>query len=294
MSPEFPEFPCEFCPRIPVPRIPEYRVQAGLTLSHLAARYLGEDYPYRNTDICDDSSTDVQVTALAHDACLIHRLAAELPGRMSEDLLKLYRDLELPLMLVLDEMRRVGIGVDGADCAQERDRVEQEITRLEEEITGGAEVDLRSDRDVYRFLVAQGVQFLDPSVHQWRKVSNRILEETAAHYPWVQKILDYRGIRQDLSFHPVRRRPKPSPSCMGTDPLRHVSDLRSESRRAECEPRPQASLYPSARPCADQGGLLTSPDEDTRPPLPRSRADEDLQRPERRRTYRDIQLAGAE
>lgn len=178
----------------------EHRVQAGLTLAHLASRYLGDDYPYRNTDIYDDSSPEVLAPALAHDACLILRLATDLAKRMSEDLRKLYRQLELPLMLVLDEMRRVGIGVEGAACAQERDRVELEMTRLEQEIAGGADVDLRSDRDVYRFLVTQGVHFMDPSVHQWRKVSNRILEETVPHYPWVQKILDYRGMSQDLSF----------------------------------------------------------------------------------------------
>lgn len=178
----------------------EHRVQAGLTLSHLAARYLGEDYPCRNTDIYGDSSPEVLAPALAHDARLVYRLAEVLPKCMSADLHKLYRDLELPLMLVLDEMRRVGIGVDGAACAQERDRAEQEIARLEQEIVGEADVDLRSDRDLYRFLVARGVQFMDPSVHQRRKVSNRVLEETAAHYPWVQKILDYRGMRQDLSF----------------------------------------------------------------------------------------------
>ncbi len=178
----------------------EYRVQAGLTLSHLASRYLGEDYPYMNTDIYADSSPEVLAPALAHDARLIHRLAAALPGRMNKDLGDLYRDLELPLMLVLDNMRRVGIGVDGDACDQKRDRTGQEMARLADEITGGADVDLRSDRDLYRFLAAQGVQFLDPSVHQWRKVSNFILEQTAPHYPWVQKILDYRGVSQDLSF----------------------------------------------------------------------------------------------
>ncbi|MFC1833792.1 DNA polymerase [Thermodesulfobacteriota bacterium] len=218
----------------------DYRVQEGLTLANLSARYLGEDYPYRNTDIHADRSTEVLASALAYDARIIHRLAAEMRGLMSEELHKLYRDLELPLMLVLDEMRRVGIGVDGAACAQERDRMEQEMSRLAQEITGGAEVDLRSDRDVYRFLVARGVQFLDPTVHQWGKVSNTILEETASHYPWVQKILGFREMGQDLSFlrhaaagrdrvHPVwgQTRSATSRICARNPAVQNVSrDLR--------------------------------------------------------------------
>lgn len=57
---------------------------------------------------------------LSHDAVLIYRLAAKLPGRTSKELYRLYKDLELPLMLLLDNMRRVGIGVDGETCAREK------------------------------------------------------------------------------------------------------------------------------------------------------------------------------
>ncbi len=119
---------------------------------------------------------------------------------MSTGLRRLCRHVELPLMSLLDQMRRVGIGVDGAACSQEAQRIEREMARLAHEITGGAEVDLRSDREVFRFLVAQGVQFQDQGVYQWQKISNRILEDTAAHYPFVQKVMDYREMMQDLSF----------------------------------------------------------------------------------------------
>ena len=116
--------------------------EEGLTLAHLASRYLGEDYPYRNTDIHKDKSIEAFADILAHDALVIYRLAAELPGRMSKELYKLYKDLELPLMLVLDNMRRAGIGVDGESCAREVHRIEREMAILAQEITGGEEVDL--------------------------------------------------------------------------------------------------------------------------------------------------------
>jgi len=45
---------------------------------------------------------------LMRDAQIIWSLGKVLPQHMSKDLLKLYRHLELPLMLVLDRMRRVG------------------------------------------------------------------------------------------------------------------------------------------------------------------------------------------
>ena len=75
----------------------EYRVQEGLTLANLTARYLGDRYPYRNTDIYEKGSHEALAGILAHDATVIYWLAAELPGRMSKDRHKLYRQLELPL-----------------------------------------------------------------------------------------------------------------------------------------------------------------------------------------------------
>jgi len=171
--------------------------EVGLTLAHLASRYLGEDYPYRNTEIHKDKSIAF-ADILAHDALLIYRLAAELPSRMSKEVYKLYQDLELPLMVVLDDMRRVGIGVDGETSAREVERIEKEMAVLAHEISGGEEVDLRSDREVFRFLVKQGVRFQDQWAYQWAKVTNKALEEIAPLYLLVQRILSFRERARDL------------------------------------------------------------------------------------------------
>jgi DNA polymerase-1 len=159
---------------------------------------LGEEYPYRNTEIHKDKSIEAFADILAHDALVIYRLAAELPRRMSKELYKLYRDLELPLMVVLDNMRRVGIGVDGETCAREAQRIEREMAILAQEITGGEDIDLRSDRAVFQFLSRQGIKYQDQRVYQWGKATNRALEEIAPFYPVVQKILSFRELRQDL------------------------------------------------------------------------------------------------
>ncbi len=178
----------------------KYRVQEGLTLAHLCARYLGEKYPFRNTAVYEIAAPESFAEILAYDARLIRRLADKLPTLMSPALKKLYQHVELPLMQLLDRMRCAGIGVDGGACGEAAQRIEEEMAGLAHEITGGAEVDLRSDREVFRFLVAQGVQFPDQRVYQWQKVSTRALEETAPYYAVVQKILAFRGLGQDLSF----------------------------------------------------------------------------------------------
>ncbi len=178
----------------------ERRVQAGLTLAHLCARYLRREYPYRNTNLYDNPAPASVADMLAYDAGIIRRLADTLSPLMSPGLKKLYRQMELPLMFVLDNMRRVGIGVHGKACAEEADRIELEIDDLAEQITGGAEVNLRSDREVYNFLTAQGISFSDQRVYQWRKVSTRTLEDIGSYYPVVKKILQFREMKQDLSF----------------------------------------------------------------------------------------------
>lgn len=178
----------------------QYRVQGGLTLAHLSDRYLGEEYPVRNTDLYERTARESFAEILAHDARLIRRLADELPSLLSPALKKLYRHLELPLMVLLDRMRRTGIGVNGEACREEVERIEREMARLDHEITRGAGVDLRSDREVFRFFVAQGVQFPDQRVYQWQRVFAKALEETAPYYPVVRKILEFREMGQDLSF----------------------------------------------------------------------------------------------
>jgi len=76
-----------------------------LSLANLWARYLGEEYPYRNTEIHEDNSRATLAQVLSYDARIICRQAAELTNRISDDLYRLYRNLGLPLMLVLEIMQ---------------------------------------------------------------------------------------------------------------------------------------------------------------------------------------------
>jgi DNA polymerase I len=176
------------------------RIQEGLTLAHLAHRYLGHDYPYRITDIYEQGYPGLFPEILAQDARLIFRLALELPKRMSRELAKIYRCLELPLMVVLHNVHRMGIGFDAGTCAREIRIIERDMARLAQEITGGQKVDLKSHEKVYQFLVDRGLPLrLDPAYVR-RKGIKDPLEKMAHVHPLVQKVLQFWDMGEDLGL----------------------------------------------------------------------------------------------
>jgi DNA polymerase I-like protein with 3'-5' exonuclease and polymerase domains len=165
--------------------------EEGLCLSHLAHEYLDEDYTHVAVEVRDRGYSEAVHDALVHDARTILRLAEALPAQMDSSLSKLYRDLKLPLMHVLDSMRRVGIGIDGDRARGELQRLRQDLDSLTITITEGAPVDLSSNHEVFRFLVQKGVRFNNPYVYTAQKVSTPLLEELALVYSGVQAILDW-------------------------------------------------------------------------------------------------------
>jgi DNA polymerase I len=172
----------------------------GLTLTHLAYQYLGEEYPHVASEVHERGLLKALRASMMRDARIIWSLGKEIPMHMSKDLIRLYRHLELPLMLVLDRMRRVGIGVDGAAAHRERIRIIKEIVELEERITGGEKINLMSPSDVFGLLMRRGVLFKSEFVYAIHKVSTPALEEIAHVYSVVQDILDWRSRVTDLAF----------------------------------------------------------------------------------------------
>lgn len=173
---------------------------AGLSLSHLAHEYLNEDYPRMAVEVRDKGFSTGFHEAMVRDAQTILRLAEVLFPAMDLSLFNLYRDVELPLMLVLDSMRRAGIGIDSDRARWELQRLRQDLDSLTQKITDGIPVDLSSDREVFQFLIRKGVQFGNPFVYTVLRVSTPVLEELALQYTGVQDILDWRQMHQDVSF----------------------------------------------------------------------------------------------
>jgi DNA polymerase I-like protein with 3'-5' exonuclease and polymerase domains len=172
----------------------------GLTLSDLASLHGMSEYPHRVIDIRDKGYPEALCEGLAHDAEIIYELASKLYDQLSTKLRKLYHHLELPLMVLLNEMRLTGIGVDRVECAKQKEAIEQRLRDLEQEVTAGAQVNLNSDRETFRFLVAQGVRFADPFVYAKQRASSGDLEEIAHLYPVAEKILEWRSLSSDLAF----------------------------------------------------------------------------------------------
>lgn len=171
-----------------------------LSLSHLAHEYLNEDCPHMAVELRDQGILTPFHEALARDAHTIFRLAENLPARMDSSLLRLYRDLELPLMLVLNDMHQTGIGIDSLRAEQELQQLRQEMHLLEHRITDGLPVDLSSDHEVFQFLVQKGVRFNNPFTYIIQRVNTAVLEELALLYPGIQDILDWRQMDQDVKF----------------------------------------------------------------------------------------------
>jgi DNA polymerase I len=172
----------------------------GLSLTHLAHEFLNENCPHMAVEVRDRGYLQAFHDALVRDARTIHRLAEVLPAQMDKALFNLYQRLELPLMLVLDSMRREGVGIDGDRAAEELQRVRQELDSLTQIITEGVPVDLSSNQEVFRFLLQKGVRFNNPYVYTAQKVNTPLLEELALQYPGVQAILDWRQMTQDVAF----------------------------------------------------------------------------------------------
>jgi DNA polymerase I-like protein with 3'-5' exonuclease and polymerase domains len=137
----------------------------GLSLTHLAHECLNENYPHMAVELRDQGLPTAIHEALVRDARTMFRLAEDLPSNMDRDLFNLYRRVELPLMHVLDRMRRVGIGIDGDRAHAELQELRPELDSLAERITEGEPVDLSSNEEVFRFLIRKGVRFNNPFVY---------------------------------------------------------------------------------------------------------------------------------
>lgn len=174
--------------------------EEGLTLTHLSHQYLGHDYPHRIADVYESGDLGTLQDILAHDALMIYLLAEELSRHMSKALKKLYRDLELPLMVLLEDMRRVGIGFDGVRCTEEMIKLQRSMAHLAQEISRGQCVNLTSDEEVHAFLIAQGIDFGVPEVLVRRRGIKRPMEAVAHAYPLVRKILEWWDMGRDLGF----------------------------------------------------------------------------------------------
>ncbi|MGO9566352.1 MAG: DNA polymerase A family protein [Desulfomonilaceae bacterium] len=163
-------------------------------MSVLIEEYLGMDYPYRIIEFCRRGEEEAIALSLSYDAYLIHLLAEYLGDKMDDDLRWLYRYVEVPLAMVLAQMHRDGIGVDGVECAEQWGVVGKVLSFAERQIAPGEGCNLRSGHDVFKLLTTRGVQFVDASISETQTVDDETLDELAPGYPLARKIRQWRRL----------------------------------------------------------------------------------------------------
>jgi DNA polymerase I len=168
------------------------------TLSHLAHEYLHEDYPLWLQEIADRPYPKVMHDILAWDAYLIYQVAYvlnDLIHTAEPDLAFMYTYGEVPLVTILLEMTRRGIGVDGAKAAVAYAEGTRQSEALYEEITGGEKVNLWNGREVYDLLRQH-----NPLLRIPKAMTASDLERIALREPLAAMILEWRDLQTDLSF----------------------------------------------------------------------------------------------
>jgi DNA polymerase I len=170
------------------------------SLSHLARRYLDINYPNRSVEIFEKDYPEASYEILSEDAYLIWDLAAVLLDKMDADLRWFYFYGELKIALILNEMSRYGIPVDGAAAMQVyRDALTQ-MNELAEEITEGRDLNLWGGSHVYEILKDREPKSLSRAARRTQEVSHGELKQITYSSSVASKILEWRDLQTDLSF----------------------------------------------------------------------------------------------
>ena len=121
-------------------------------------------------------------------------------GRMADaGLDKLMRDLEMPLIPVLVDMERAGIGIDTEAFAQFLDEVSAEIERLTKTIheQAGSVFNIRSSQQLAEVLFDHlGLKPAGKTPGGALSTANDVLEKLSGRHPIVDAVLDYRKIEK--------------------------------------------------------------------------------------------------
>ena len=142
---------------------------------------------------------EVQKEYAGEDADITFQLKGILEKELEANaLMRLFRDVEMPLIPVLAGMERSGIRLNPETLIQYSGELEREIRELEEEIIGLAGI---------RFNIASPKQLgtvlfehlrIDPDARLTKtkqySTSEEVLTHLAGKHPIISKILDYRGL----------------------------------------------------------------------------------------------------
>ena len=170
----------------------------------LARDYLGMTVPSR-TDLLGKQSLAKALEAEAPEAvtcgCYMAYVAYKAAGVLKERLenegmLKLYREMEMPLIYSLYHMEQAGVRVDKEQLKLYGEQLEGKIVTLEQEIydLAGETFNLNSPKQLGEILFERMQLPHGKKTKTGYSTAADVLEKLAPEYPVVQKILEYRQL----------------------------------------------------------------------------------------------------
>ena len=184
-----------------------FEAHLGHSLEKLAERHLGRkglsyeelcgkgvnQIPFSQVDIeraTQYSGEDSEMTLQVHQV-LYPQLAA-VPG-----LLQVYRDIEMPVAMLLQRIERHGVLIDSARLAQQSQQLAERMLQLEQQAyeIAGQPFNLGSPKQIGEILFVQlGLPVKKKTASGAPSTDEEVLQELAADYPLPARILEYRGL----------------------------------------------------------------------------------------------------
>ena len=174
------------------------------SLEHLGYKALTDE------DVCGRGAKTVAMSRLTPEAILNFAgeradLARQLSNRLApllvtDDLERVYRELEMPLVPVLADIERAGVRIDGAALGAQSRHIEQELSRLTSRIfeLAGQEFNVNSPRQLGEILFDKLQLPALKKTGKTRSASTafEVLEELALTHELPQLILEWRGLHK--------------------------------------------------------------------------------------------------
>ncbi len=167
----------------------------GFLLSSLVRDYLGREYPFLPRQV-ERADTETLYQRLKEDGSSIWALGEKLIPELEADpeLYRLYMDVEMPLVSVLAEMEREGVGVDAPKIRRAWPRIEAACMILCGQLTEayGQALNPFSATQVKDFLhSACGVR-----LKKTESVDDDLLKGLSGRHPLIRKLLGWRKLHR--------------------------------------------------------------------------------------------------
>lgn len=180
-------------------------------LSRMALQYLNyqiseEKKENRQLSLVFDEAPEEEERDFAEKTDVLFQLKEKLCTALTESgLIRLYDNIEMPLVFVLADMEYEGVSIDTQELLRIAEELKIEIARLEKEIYGiaGHAFNISSPKQLGDVLF--GELNVDGGNKKTKtgqsSTSEQVLMKLESEHPIVSKILDYRGLKKLLSTY---------------------------------------------------------------------------------------------